>query len=142
MPKPQIWLFGNIDFAPDALPLKLQADLQKALPDFDFIVKDPNEEWDLPPKLIIIDTVQGLDKITTFTSLDQFQNTPNITVHDFDLLTNLKWLAKLDKLPPFLIIGLPAELEDLPADIAQAAQAKALDKIINRLSNPKGLFCP
>ena len=121
--QPQVWLFGNPDFAPDALPLRLQTDLQKNLPNFDFIVKDPNEEWDLPPKLIIIDTVQGLDKITTFTSLDQFQKTPNITVHDFDLLTNLQWLAKLKKLPPFLIIGLPADVN----------KTEALRKIVSLL---------
>lgn len=109
MPKPQVWLFGNPDFAPDALPLKLQASLKKRLPHFEFVTKDPNEEWRLPKKLIIIDTVQGLSKITTFTSLDQFQKNPRLTMHDFDLLTNLMWLDKLKKLPPFLIIGLPAK---------------------------------
>ncbi|MFH1354421.1 MAG: hypothetical protein ABIH36_03975 [bacterium] len=108
MSKLQVWLFGNPDFNPDALPLKLLPELQQRLPSFDLIIKDPNEEWRLSKKLIIIDTVQGIKKITTFTSLDQFQNAPNITVHDFDLLTNLKWLSKLKKLPPFLIIGLPA----------------------------------
>lgn len=119
MSKPQVWLFGNPDFAPDALPLKLKADLQSHLPDFEFVIKDPNEEWDLPQKLIIIDTVQGIDKITIFNSLEQFQNTPRLTLHDFDLLTNLKWLAKLKKLPPLLIIGLPMK----------AQKQKALDKI-------------
>jgi len=109
MPKPQVWLFGNPDFTPDALPIKLRDALQKRLPNFDFIIKDPNEEWDLPKKMIIIDTVQGIKKITTFTSLDQFQNAPRLTLHDFDLLTNLKWLAKLKKLPSFLIIGLPVK---------------------------------
>ena len=111
IPKPQIWLFGNPDFTPDALPLKLKDALQKRLPNFYFIIKDPNEEWELPEKLIIIDTIQGLDKITTFTSLNQFQNAPRLTVHDFDLLTNLRWLAKLKKLPPFLIIGLPVKTQ-------------------------------
>lgn len=115
MPKPPVWLFGNPDFAPDALPIKLKDALQKRLPNFDFITKDPHEEWDLQKTLIIIDTVQGIKRITTFTSLDQFQNTPRLTVHDFDLLTNLRWLAKLKKLPPFLVIGLPVGLSSQKA---------------------------
>ena len=108
--QPQVWLFGNPDFEPDKLPLKLAPKLTKLFPKIQFVIKDPNEEWNLPEKLIIIDTVFGLKKITTFTSLDDFGDSPRVTMHDFDLLTNLKWLAKLKKLPPFLIIGIPPEM--------------------------------
>ncbi len=119
-PKPQVWLFGNPDFTPDALPLRLLPKLARRLPNFEFVVKDPNEEWTLPEKLIIIDTILNLKEVTPFTSLDDFQNAPRLTVHDFDLLTNLKWLAKLKKLPPFLIIGLPVK----------AQKQEATDKIV------------
>ncbi len=102
-----IWVFGNPDYAPDALPLQLIPDLKKQFPNIHFITKDPNEEWDLPKHLTIIDTIQGIEEITTFTSLKHFTSAPNITMHDFDLLTNLRWLEKLDKLPPFFIIGIP-----------------------------------
>ncbi len=121
-----VWVFGNPDFAPDALPLKILPALKRRLPEREFIVKDPHEEWNLPRKLVIIDTVRGIDAVTTFTSLDQFKKTPRLTVHDFDLLTNLKWLAKLNKLPPFLIIGLPP---DIPADKAAAEITGLLRRI-------------
>jgi len=111
MPKPQIWVFGNPDYQPDALPLKILPALAKQNSNFKFITKDPNEEWDLPARLIIIDTILGLNQPRAFTSLDQFESTPRLTVHDFDLLTNLRWLSKLKKLPPFLIIGLPPTLK-------------------------------
>jgi len=110
--KQKIFIFGNPDFAPDALPLKILPELKKRLPNLEFIIKDPNEDFDLPEKLIIIDTVQGIKKLTVFNSLDQFTNTPNLTMHDFDLGMELKWLAKLKKLPPFAIIGIPMGAEE------------------------------
>jgi len=103
-----IYIFGNPDYEPDALPLKILPELKKRLPAFDFVIKDPNEDWDYAmEKLIIIDTIQGIEKVTIFTSLDQFESTPHLTMHDFDLGMKLKWLSKLKKLPPFLIIGVP-----------------------------------
>jgi len=117
----QVFIFGNPDYEPDALPLKILPELKKRLPAFDFIIKNPNEDLPngqatpvrtehcsvLTEKLIIIDTIQGIKKVTTFTSLDQFESTPRLTMHDFDLGMKLKWLAKLKKLPPSLIIGVP-----------------------------------
>ena len=126
MPKSQVWIFGNPDLEQDSLPLKILPKLKEYLPDTEFIIKDPNEEWDLPKHLNIIDTIHGLKKITTFTSLKDFSGGPRITMHDFDLLTNLRWLAKLNKLPPFTIIGLP-----------QQAKAKETIITITKILNKK-----
>ena len=111
MSKQQIWIFGNPDLKQDSLPLAILPDLKKNLPHINFIVKDPNEEWDLPKHLTIIDTIHGIKEITVFTSLKDFSIVPRLTMHDFDLLTNLRWLSKLNKLPPFTIIGLPQKAE-------------------------------
>jgi len=110
MSKSQVWLFGNPDLKQDSLPLKVLPALKKRLPDTKFIIKDPNEEWDMPDYLTIIDTIHGIKEITVFTSLKDFSIVPRLTMHDFDLLTNLRWLAKLNKLPPFTIIGLPMNI--------------------------------
>jgi hypothetical protein len=104
----EIWLIGNPDLEEDNLPLKLLPDLKKRLPGVSFVVKDPNDEWDdIPDPLIIIDTVQGIKEVTVFTDLSQFQSTPHVTVHDFDLGMKLRWLQKLGKLPSFFIMGVP-----------------------------------
>ncbi len=122
----EIWIFGNSDIPEDSLPLKILPSLKKQCPEFTFVIKDPNEEWELPAKLTIIDTVHGLKEIALFTSLDQFQNTPRFTMHDFDLLTNLRWLDKINKLPPFTIIGLPP---NTPTKKATTETFKLLHKI-------------
>ena len=117
MQQQPVWVFGNPDFPPDALPLRILPTLQQKLPQFEFIVKDPHEEWTLPSRLIIIDTIKGLKSPQTFRSLDAFKLSPRVTLHDFDLITNLRWLAKLNRLPPFIIIGLPVRITP-PAALA------------------------
>ncbi|MFA6198326.1 MAG: hypothetical protein WC734_04220 [Patescibacteria group bacterium] len=104
----EIWLFGNIDLPQDSLPLRLQERLSSEFPNIKFIVQDPLDEWVMPEQLYIIDTVQGLDKVTVFNSLDQFQKTPSVTMHDFDLGMQLRMLQKVGQLPKLTIFGVPS----------------------------------
>lgn len=108
----QVWVFGNADLKGDSVPLKLLPELKKRFPALEFVVKDPNENWEMPKKLIVIDTIAGIKDVTIFTSLGDFVRTPRVTMHDFDLGMKLAWLAKLKKLPPFVIIGVPAEVSE------------------------------
>ena len=108
----EIWLFGNIDLPQDSLPLRLQERLSSEFPNIKFIVQDPLDEWVMPEELFIIDTVQGLDKVTVFNSLDQFQKTSSVTMHDFDLGMQLRMLQKVGQLPPLTIFGLPADISE------------------------------
>ena len=133
MQKQPVWIFGNPDFAPDAVPLKILPALKKQLPQFEFIIKDPHEEWILPPRLIIVDTIKGIKSPLVFQSLAAFKDSPRLTLHDFDLITNLRWLAKLNRLPPFAIIGLPFHITP-PA--ALAAVVKQLN-LVSSNSLPK-----
>ena len=106
----EIWIFGNPDLPEDSLPIKLLPVLQKKYPQHKFILQDPLDEWRMPEGLVIIDTIKGLGEVEVFESLEQFEKTPNITMHDYDLLTNLAFLKKLGKLPKFKIFGLPPDL--------------------------------
>lgn len=106
-----IYIFGNPDLEIDSLPIKLLPDLQKLYPHISFILKDPNEEWDIPPEMVVIDTALGLDKITVFNDLDSFHSGPHLSMHDFDALTNLRYMKKLGKLKKIKIIGIPPEIE-------------------------------
>lgn len=110
----EVWVFGNPDLKRDALPIKLLPQLKKHFPQINFVVQDPNEEWHLPKKLYIIDTVQGLTQVKVFTSLDDFTQPPAITMHDFDLGMQLGLLKKIGQLPPVVIFGIPMKIS--PAD--------------------------
>lgn len=103
----KIYVFGNSDLNFDSLPLRILPELKKRFPALDFEIKDPNEELEIPEKLIIIDTVEGTDKAQIFDSLENFTNHPHVSLHDFDLYSQLKYLKKLGKLKKIQIIGVP-----------------------------------
>ena len=105
----KVFVFGNPDLDFDSLPMLLLPELQKKLPEIDFEIKDPNEEWEVSEsELIIIDTVVGIDKPTVFENLENFSAPPRVSAHDFDAYTNLKYLQKLRKIKKIEIIGLPS----------------------------------
>lgn len=68
---------------------------------------DPNEEWEVPSHMHIIDTVVGIRDVTIFHDLDTFMQTPRVTCHDFDAYTNLMFMKKLGKIHSVTIIGIP-----------------------------------
>ena len=105
-----IYVFGNPDLPQDSLPLRLLPQLRKRLPQHEFAVQDPHEEWSSPPELTVIDTVLGIAEPRVFGSLAEFEQAPRLTVHDFDALTNLRWLQKLGRLQGVRVLGLPPDL--------------------------------
>lgn len=110
-----VFVFGNLDYAPDALPLKILPTLKNLLPQVNFEVLDPNEEWEVPDELTIIDTVVGIKAVTIFNDLRRFERTPRLSLHDFDTLTNLRYLEKLGRLKKIKIIGLPPTISEKEA---------------------------
>lgn len=104
-----VFVFGNPDLPGDALPLMILPRLRERFPGSTFETKDPNEEWEVPEHLTVIDTVQGIDRVTAFPSLELFDRTPNLTVHDFDALSQLRLLQKLGKLKSVRVIGVPPD---------------------------------
>ena len=103
----QIFVFGNPDIAMDALPIQLLPVLRDALPDFTFMTLDPNEDWDVPRHMVIVDTVVGLEEPRVFEGLDHFMKAPRMTCHDFDAYANLLLLKKLGEIDDTTILGLP-----------------------------------
>ena len=127
--KKTIYIFGNPLLPFDSVPIELKKDLEKSLPDFEFIVQDPNEN--LKPKnkeLIIIDTVEGIDKIMIFTDIDKIENSPKYSMHDFDLGFNLKLLQKIGRLKKITIFGVPMKIKK------QAALTQLVN-LINKTPN-------
>lgn len=104
-----VMVSGNIIFPFDNKPFKLLLFLKKKFPIVDFLPYDPTEE--LPEThmdtLFILDTVQGLNHVRLFSSLEQFTPSPHTSVHDFDLYMQLNLLKKIRKIHTLNIIGIP-----------------------------------
>ena len=103
----QIFVFGNPDLEIDALPVRMIPALQKIFPNVTFTTLDPNEEWEVPEHMLIIDTVVNISELTTFTDLNAFMDAPRMTCHDFDAYSNLMFMKKLGKIQGATIIGIP-----------------------------------
>jgi Ni,Fe-hydrogenase maturation factor len=111
MRKQNVYIFGNPDLEMDSLPIRLIPRLKQLYPDIDFVLKDPNEEWDIPEEMTIIDTAVGVDGVTVFDDLESFASVPRLSMHDYDALTNLRYMKKLGKLKRVKIIGVPPEID-------------------------------
>lgn len=118
-----IFVFGNKDLEEDNLPLLILPQLQEKFPKIKFEIKDPNEEWQIPEELIILDTATGIKDVEIFDDLEKFSKTPRVGIHDFDALINLRYLQKLGKIKKIKIIGIPAEIN----------KSEAVQKIIKIL---------
>lgn len=103
----QLYVFGNPMLPQDAGPLTLLPALRAALPQATFTTLDPNEEWDVPTHMHVIDTVVNLTEPRVFHDLTSFMAAPRMTCHDFDAYANLTLMHKLGKLTGVTIYGLP-----------------------------------
>ena len=110
-----VFVFGNPDLALDSLPLRLLPELRRRLPGVEFLVKDPNEEWDVPEELTVIDTVVGIAEPRLFPTLNDFAAAPRLSLHDFDAFANLRLLQKIGRLKTVRVIGLPPGHADAAA---------------------------
>lgn len=127
-----IYVFGNPDLVVDSLPLRILPALRQRFPTLTFSVIDPNEEWEIPEELIILDTVLGIKAVQVFTDLKNFSPAPQVSLHDFDAYANLRYLQKLGKLKQVSIIGVPPGLlEGRAADDVTAV----LHKLFSRRKN-------
>lgn len=110
-----IHVFGNPDIVMDSLPLRILPNLQERFPNIVFRKLDPNEEWEIPDVFVLVDSVMGLSELHVFNHLDEFSKSPTVSMHDFDALFNLRYLAKLGKLKHVRVIGVPPEMNELKA---------------------------
>jgi hypothetical protein len=110
-----VFVFGNPDLLTDSLPLRILPKLKKLFPKIEFKVQDPNEEWEVPEEMILIDTVFGIDKVKVFDDMKDFALSPRYSLHDFDAAANLWYLQKLGKIKKIKIIGVPPTIDEKEA---------------------------
>ena len=120
----KIFIFGNPDVPEDALPLKILPRLKERFSDVQFAVVDPNEEWDMPENVVVIDTVMGIEKVMMLNGLERFAAAPRVTMHDFDALAQLRYLQKLGKIKKVTVIGMPPAISEDEAfeDVVKAVK--------------------
>ncbi len=107
-----IFIFGNPDLPFDSLPLRILPRLKEKFPGIQCIMVDPNEEWNAPEEMVVIDTVTGIEKVTVLNGLERFTAAPRVTMHDFDALAQLRYLQKLGKIKKVTVLGVPPTISE------------------------------
>lgn len=107
----KVYVFGNKDSSLDKKAFAVAEKLTPLFPEIEFIEVGLNA--DLPfgseKQIYILDSVDRINDVTLFKDkdLDKLISKPSVSVHDFDLGFQLKYLKKLNKLGNVTIIGLP-----------------------------------
>ena len=105
-----IFVFGNPDLKNDSLGVKLLPKLRKKFPEINFVHLDPLEYFEIPENFIIIDVIKGIKKVKIFSNLSLIKQHQSLSLHDFDLGSELFLLKKIGKLHKIKIIGLPMRI--------------------------------
>jgi Ni,Fe-hydrogenase maturation factor len=109
----KVLVFGNPLLKQDSIPIKLLPKLKQKFPNIEFKEIDPTEDLDKQGKnLIILDTVQNIDKVTIINDIEKLHTNKIYSMHDFDLALNLKLLKKLNKINSVKIIGIPMDISE------------------------------
>lgn len=107
----KISVFGNPDLKEDNAAIKLIPSLKKKYPGAEIKIEDPAEGLKPPSPpaggWIIVDACQGIKKITVFEDLDKFESLRRVSVHDYEVATELKLLKKLGKIKKLKILAVP-----------------------------------
>ncbi len=109
-------VFGNPMVSVDSMPIRLIGRLRERFPEIEFKEFDPNENLeDEGRKLNIIDTVEGIKKVTLITDIGAIQTQRVYSMHDFDLGHALKILKKLGYIDSVRIFGVPMRISEREA---------------------------
>lgn len=107
--KKTIYVLGNPLEETDSFAVKLMPNLQKTIPEFEFVRLDPTEEFPFGGQkhVYLLDSVMGISEVKVFSDLSHLELSPRVSVHDFDLPILLGLLKKLGKIKKVTIIGIP-----------------------------------
>ena len=92
----KVYLFGNKDLSLDNKAFVARKKLSDVFPQIEFIEVEPNADLPFEPdeQIYIMDTVEGIEEpeLIVDSDIDKLINTGSVSVHDFDLGFQLKYL--------------------------------------------------
>lgn len=108
----KILVFGNPLLKADSLPLRIIEGLRERFPGVEFEEFDPNDNLEKEGRrLTIIDSVEGIDRVTLITDIDSIRSQTVYSMHDFDLGHSLKLLKKMGYVDSVKIFGVPMKMD-------------------------------
>jgi Ni,Fe-hydrogenase maturation factor len=107
----KVLVFGNPLVSKDSLALKMLPALAKKFPQIEFREFDSAENLeDEGRDIILLDSAEGVGKVTLLEDLDNLGTGKIYSMHDFDLALTLKILKKMGMIDRVRIIAVPSSL--------------------------------
>ncbi|MFH0943247.1 MAG: hypothetical protein V1810_03675 [Candidatus Beckwithbacteria bacterium] len=108
----KVSVFGNKDLIEDRAAVELIPWLKNKYPKAEIKIEDPTEGLKPPEdgNWVVVDACQGINKITEFDNLDQFEAKRRVSVHDYEVVMELKLILKLGKVKSLKVIGVPMKV--------------------------------
>lgn len=104
----QVFVAGNPIVKEDSLALKVAEELGEELEGVEFKKIDSLAEiGEIPAELCIIDVAKGIEKVEIIRDLEKLQELKLVSLHDFDLGTELLLYKKIGKVKSVAIIAIP-----------------------------------
>jgi Ni,Fe-hydrogenase maturation factor len=129
----KIFVFGNPLVKEDSIALLAAKELEKKFSNFEFEqIESLNDLPEIPKELVILDCAEGIEKIEILHDLKKLRGEKKVSLHDFDLATELLLLEKIGKLKgkKICVIAIPKKM---PLKKAVNACAILLSKsVLNR----------
>jgi hypothetical protein len=103
----KVYVFGNEDEKADSLAITVARKIKGA--DFEFVAPNADLPFAGDKRVVIMDVVRGLKRpeLLSGDTVNKLIVDRSLTVHDYDLGFQLKYLLKLEKLGSLTIIGIP-----------------------------------
>lgn len=105
-----VFVFGNPLVKEDSIALKTARELGKKIKGIEFReIRALSDLEKIPETLEIIDCAEGIEKITVLEDLKMIEAEKKVSMHDFDLGTELLLMKKIGKIKKVKLVLIPKE---------------------------------
>ncbi|MFH1642470.1 MAG: hypothetical protein ABIC04_06245 [Nanoarchaeota archaeon] len=102
----KVYCFGNEFLKEDSLAKEIAGELE--ITGIEFInCESPEDIFQEKGDIVILDVIEGIDKVIIIEDMDQLKDNNITTLHDFDLSFFLKLMKSMDQIGNVRIIGIP-----------------------------------
>jgi Ni,Fe-hydrogenase maturation factor len=105
--KKKIYVCGNSLVENDSMPIRILHDLRGLLPEIEFVMYDPTENFPEGDPVYFLDTALDIREVLVMDDPSKLLDSPRNSVHDSDLAFQLKMMKKLGELPRIYIFCVP-----------------------------------
>lgn len=105
----KLYVFGNKLIEDDSMPFKIMEELQKDIPEIEFLDYD-DFQFGASRDVNILDTAKGIEKVMLIKDIEKLKQNKIYSLHDFDIASEIKLMKKIGKIDNVNIFAIPQNI--------------------------------